>query len=250
MQEITPSVLGFGTTMSAGSILTLREVAKRLAQIRRLPSGKIAVPELLRLLRSGELKAGFEFPGTTVRWIPIPTSYWTAVSSAKFGSLRYIEGDKKKTGTYEVRIYDFVDEYMEVLSHNQQGTTSDTTAEMLRDELKKALCAAPRPYEVGITAEEWTAYLKRNQLSDAEPSQRSVAGRREKTSWSHLAPIIAGCMMIQYKRYSGSSSDQLAIATAIIEIAHKEEVPDLPAPDTLRDVISKAFARAEALSKQ
>ena len=185
-----------------------------------------------------------------MRWIPIPTSYWTAVSSAKFGSLRYIEGDKKKTGTYEVRIYDFVDEYMQVLSHNQQGTTSDTTAEMLRDELKKALCAAPRPYEVGITAEEWTTYLKRNQLSDAEPSQRSVAGRREKTSWSHLAPIIAGYMMIHYKRDGEASQDQLASATAILEIADEEGVPDLPAPDTLRDVISKALARADALSKQ
>src|SRR5271165_2703113 len=61
--------------------------------------GKPAVSKLLGLLKTGELKAGFEFPGTKVCWIPIPTSYWTGVSSHKFGSLRYIEHDKRKTGT-------------------------------------------------------------------------------------------------------------------------------------------------------
>jgi len=233
--------------MTAEPPLTLREVARRLGQVGCPQPGKPAVSKLLGLLKTGELKAGFEFPGTKVCWIPIPTSYWTGVSSHKFGSLRYIEHDKRKTGTYEVRISDFVDEYMQVVSQQVLGTASDSTA-ALRDELKKALFAAQKAYEVGITAEGWANYLERHQISVSEVSQKSSAGRREKTSWSHLTPIIAAHMMTLDKR-PDETRDHLYIATRILEIAKKEGIRDLPVAETLRDIISKVFARADDLTK-
>ena len=122
--------------MTADLPHTLREVARDLGRIRHPAKEKPAVLELLGLLKSGELKAGFEFPGTMVCWIPIPASFWTGVSSHKFGSLRYVQGDKHKTGTYEVRISDFIEEYIQVVSLQFQGAASNSVA-TLCDELRK-----------------------------------------------------------------------------------------------------------------
>ena len=110
--------------MTAERIIALREVAIRLARIRRLRAGKIPVPALLGLLKSGELNAGFQFPGATVTWIPIPTSYWTGISTHKFRSLQYKAGDKHKKGTYEVKIAEFIDEYLQIKAQSS-STESD-----------------------------------------------------------------------------------------------------------------------------
>ena len=224
----------------------LREVAKRLAQIRRLPNGKTAVPELLGLLKLGELKAGFEFPGTSVLWISIPTSYWTAVSTGKFGSLRYVAGDRKKTGTYEVEISDFVDEYIQAVSRRIEGTTPGSITAFL-NEMKKALSASQHAYEVAITAEDWANYLERHQIREPAVQKKSSGGRHPKTSWHHLTPIIAAYMMTLDNRPS-ESRDHESIAKMILQFGKEEDILDLPASDTLSDVISKIFARAKQLS--
>ena len=117
--------------------LPLRQVALLLGNIQRLPNSRHDVSGLLRLLKAGELKAGFEFPGTRVFWIPISTSYWTGVSSDKFRALRYQSGDKLKQGTYKVRISDFVDEYIQVVSPE-----ITVAIPAVLDELRKALSAA------------------------------------------------------------------------------------------------------------
>jgi hypothetical protein len=227
--------------------LTLREVVHRMHSILRLPSKATAVPRLLGLLKAGELQAGFEFPGTRVYWIPIPTSYWTAVSSYKFGSLRFVRGDKIRIGTYQVRIGGFADEYTRVVSQEIHEKPPESITAVL-NELKHGLSGAQRQYEVAITNEEWTKYLERNQITASALDNRSPAGRREKTSWHHLLPIIAAYLMTLDKR-SGESRDYLYIATSVRELASKEGIIDLPAVDTIKDVISKAFAQAEKLSR-
>jgi hypothetical protein len=229
--------------MIAEPNLPLREVAKRLAQIRGLPKGKTAVSALLGLLKTGELKAGFEFPGTSVLWISIPTSYWTAVSSNMFRSLQYVAGDKRRTGTYEVRISEFADEYMQAVSQQMAETTSTS----MLNEFKKALSAAQQRYEVGITAQEWMNYLERHQIREPAVQKRSSGGRHPKTSWHHLTPIIAAYMMTLDKRPS-ESLDHDSIAKMILQLAKEEDIPDLPAPDTLSDVIAKIFSRVKRLS--
>ena len=78
---------------------------------------------------------------------------------------------------------------------------------------------------------------------------RSPAGRREKKSWHHLVPIIAGYMMTLDKRPE-ESRDQIYIATRVHEQATKDHIPEIPSVDTIKDVISKAFDRAAELSKQ
>jgi len=225
---------------------TLREVAILLGKIKHLPNGRKDILGLHALLKAGELKAGFEFPGNKVYWISIPTSYWTGVTTYKFDSLRYKSGDKFKIGAYAVGIGDFVDEYMEVVSQEIRERTG--SMDTLLNELKRALSGAQKRYEVAITDEEWREYLKRNQIAAPALGKKSPAGRREKTSWHHLVPIIAAYVMTLDKR-PGESPDHLYIATRVHELASKEGIPDLPAVDTIRDVISKAFAQAEKLSR-
>jgi hypothetical protein len=79
--------------------ITLREVALRLAKIKSPATSKIDDGRLLSLLRSGDLKAGFEFPGATKRWVSIECNYWVTVDSQKFRSIRSDEDY-----TYKVRL--------------------------------------------------------------------------------------------------------------------------------------------------
>src|ERR1700686_2108942 len=110
-----------GGNMTDGPPFTLRQVAWQLAQVMRLPWGQAAVPQLLGLLKAGELKAGFEFPGTKVYWIPISMSYWTGISSHRFGTVWYAEGDDYKKGIFVVRINEFADEYVEIVARQSGG---------------------------------------------------------------------------------------------------------------------------------
>jgi hypothetical protein len=101
------------------------------------------------------------------------------------------------------------------------------------DELKAALAVTPRRFEV---VEEPT-----------QPEKRS-GGRREKTGWSHLVPLIAAYMMTLDKR-PNESRDHTYIATRIHELAKKQGIADLPASVTLEKTVSEIFAKAETFSK-
>jgi hypothetical protein len=224
--------------------LALRSVALHLGTILKVPKRKPAVSELLRLLKAGELTAGFEFPGTKVYWIPISTSYWTSVSTDKFRTLRYRHNDKLKTGTYKVRISDCVEDYIQVVSTDIRAiTTGSTEAALL--ELKKALSAAQDRYEVAITNEEWTKYLAAKGLPTSPAPQRSSAGRPPKTSWNLLAPIIAG-YMISLERSARDKADHGHIAEQVLQYAKDSGITKgVPAVNTLKDTISRALSLAE-----
>ena len=178
-------------------------------------------------------------------WIPIPKQYWVGVSSKKFRSLRYSPDDDHNTGTYEVRITDFIEEYIDVISQKIKATATDQFAASLQ-ELRKALSASKQQYEVAITAAEWIKYLEIHQIP--EPVLHETRGRHPKTSWHHLAPIIAAYMMTLEKRPQ-ESNDHDSIAKMILELAKKDGISDLPASDTLADVIAKTFTKAKKLSK-
>jgi hypothetical protein len=87
--------------MNAQPTITLRDVGRRLARLPSSKTGGIADGKLLGLLKAGELKAGFYFPGPYLSWIPISPSYWAGISSDQFTSIR--RSDKKNLrGTFKV----------------------------------------------------------------------------------------------------------------------------------------------------
>jgi hypothetical protein len=229
------------TIMTTEPPLTLREVALLLGKIVRLPNGKPDVRRLLALLKAEELNAGFEYPGIRMYWIRIPKSYWAGVNSRKFGVL-WFRTDDPRTGTYQVRIADFADEFFQVVSQEAAGTDA------VLEEMKKALSAARRRYEVVITNVEWTKYLERNQIPTSALQKRSYAGRPPKDVWHQLAPIIAA-QVITLDKQILDSRDYSSIAKSVYALANEEGIKGLPIVDTIKDVISKAFAQAEKLSR-
>jgi hypothetical protein len=94
--------------------LTLRAVALELGKSQAPNNSKIADGKLLGLLKSGELTAGFEFPGLVTRWVPIPATYWMRITSDKFRGIRR-GGNSRADGTYKVRVSSFVDEYFQLV---------------------------------------------------------------------------------------------------------------------------------------
>jgi hypothetical protein len=63
--------------------LTLRDAARRLARAKNPKARGTQAAELLGVLRSGELQAGFYILSGTI-WVDAPVTYWEAIDSAKF----------------------------------------------------------------------------------------------------------------------------------------------------------------------
>ena len=69
--------------MADVATISLHDAGQRLAELHGSKE-QIACGKLLSLLKTGQVKAGFQFPaGQTVLWITIPAHYWATVSSDK-----------------------------------------------------------------------------------------------------------------------------------------------------------------------
>jgi hypothetical protein len=138
--------------MFAEPVISLREVARRLPKVLKLPN-KTAASRLLSLLKSGDLEAGFQFPGKATRWIPISTNYWARIGTDKIRSLVRKSGDKKKPGTYKVRVSEFADQLVQAVAQElRQGLADGETkasVDLMLEEFRGALSAASERYEVG-----------------------------------------------------------------------------------------------------
>lgn len=64
-----------------------------------------------------------------------------------------------------------------------------------------------------------------------------------------MLPIVAAYMMTLDKR-PGESRDHNAIAGMVLQLAREEDIKALPTIDTMKDVISKIFNRADEFSTQ
>jgi hypothetical protein len=243
MEKMESSHTG-APTSADDPALSLRDVLKRLARIDRLPKKKTSVDKLLSLLRAGQIKAGFYFPASKLIWILIPQEYWVGLPKKRVQSLRY-SSEESGSGTYEVRITDFVDQYMDAVLQLIDSAASDQGAGVV-GELKRALSSSQKRFEVAVRVQDWKDYLERNNI--AEPALRETRGRHQKEGWRDLASIIAAYMMTLEKRPK-DSRDHDSIARMILQLAEGEKISDLPASDTLADLIAKTFIRAKNLSK-
>jgi hypothetical protein len=233
--------------MNLEPTLSLREVARHLAAMRSSQRGKIDDGKLLALLKAGELKAGFEFPGLVRRWIPIPKDYWVRISSDKFRSIRRGR-NKRMTGTYKVRIGRFATEYLQTVNQDigeyPKSEANSMSMAQPFDELRNALAISHLAFEVVIQDKEWKKYI---QSQPMQPGQ-NPRGRKQKKGWSHLAPLLAAYMMTLDKRPS-HSQDHDSLATNILAIAQAQAISDLPKRETLQKTVAQVFSQAEEFSK-
>jgi hypothetical protein len=234
----------------ATNTITLRDVAQRLARLPATQSGRVADSKLLGLLKSGDLNAGFVFPGRVAMWIAIPETYWATVSSYAFRSIRRSDDDDRQTGTYQVRISRFASEYVLAMKHQINGEhtlSEEGTTATLYDELKSALSHSSRRFEVVIREQEWLSYLARNNINEPSPSSKSKQGRAEKTGWRELSVII-GAYLIKHRQTTSEEMKLHLAAEHIHSLAKSSEISGLPSAATIKDTLSKIRAKADEIS--
>ena len=228
--------------MTVVATISLHDVGRRLAELHssREP---VACGRLLGLLKTGQIKAGFQFStGSTLSWwITIPAHYWaTKVRSDKFKMIRYSK-TSSKSGALTVRLGDFPEEVVakinEAPGHEQAAS----------DKWKGVLSATSHRYEVAIIEADWIAYEKQNPPSEPAPKKESKLGRPPK-NWKEVCVII-GAYIIKHHQISPKDKIKVELASEVIhKIAEDDHVFDLPTAPTIKEALSKILSRAETIS--
>jgi hypothetical protein len=221
--------------------ISLHDVGARLAQIRGTRE-RVAAGTLLSLLKSGQLKAGFQFPSlpATVTWVTIPNDYWATVSNDKFRMIRY-SSENRRSGVFKVRIGDFADVIAPSMLDGAKGN--------LPAKLKAILSATTRSYEVEIKESEWEAYRQNQPVMDA----KGKSGRHQKQEWRDVCVIIGAYLMNYLMNYQQKTSKPLKpehAAEAIFRHCKAAGMEHPPAAATIRDVLSNIQARSTTIGKQ
>ncbi len=226
--------------MAGFATISLHDAGRRLAELHGSRE-QVACGRLLGLLKSGKIKAGFQFSaGRAVSWITIPAHYWAEVTSDKFKMIRYSK-TSSKSGALKVRLGQFAEE---VVAQVNEAPGHDQAAS---DKWKEVLAATSHRYEVAIMEAEWAAYEKQNLPSGPVLVKKSTSGRDEKKGWREVFVIIGAYIVKHYE----ITSEQIKIEEAskkIHEIAKAQGIAGLPEAPTIRGELSKIRAKAETLS--
>jgi hypothetical protein len=223
-------------------VISLHEIASRLGKFRR-PPRPLDPETLLSLLKSGELKTGFHYPGQVTLWIAIPPKYWLTVGADKIRSVYYEDDNEQRPGTFKVRIGEFAAEYLKALSQAKIGKN----AAIVQEEFKIALETAGRRYDVVITEDEWASYLKRHSLEYPLPEKRSTSGRHENPSWRDVS-VIVGAYLIKHMQTTTELVKLEHAAEQIFHLAKDHNIANPPAAATIKDHLSKILATVESIS--
>jgi hypothetical protein len=229
-----------GLTVTVEQTITLRDVARRLAPLRH-SRDKVASDELLDLLKSGEITAGFRFPGCTILWIKIPVIYWVPFSSNKFRIIRH-SSKKKNSGVLTVQLGEFAEDIV-----NQLNAQLENKKTKDLDEWKALLKATTLSYEVEITVSEWANYLNRHNLTEPDPEIKSKSGRHQMPGWRDLSVII-GAYIIKHHSIEKEPIKLGEASIKIHQIAQAEKIIGLPSAPTIKEVLSNILSRAETIS--
>ena len=178
--------------MTIEQTISLRDIGRRLAPLQQ-SRDKVASDELLSLLKSGEIAAGFRFPGSAILWVKIPTHYWAQVTSAEFRQIRHSR-NRKNSGVYTVSPGDFAEDIVTQVNEQLEKKKSEAS-----EEWKAVLKATTRSYEVEITEREWADYLVRHNLTEPGPEIKSKSGRNQKKGWRDLSIIISAYIIKHYE---------------------------------------------------
>jgi hypothetical protein len=218
--------------------ISLREVALRLARIKEPTTKRIDHGWLLSLLREGDLRAGFEYPGFVRRWIPIQPTYWLNIDSGKFRSIRS-DGEY----TFKVRPRDFAEDYLNLVP--------STPSESLKEEFRVFLEGVSRKFEVVIQDEEWKRFLVAHKMQEPTfdtPKVKGRGGRYPMAAWDKLAVIIPAYLLAHHSEKNQPPNYRTA-AEQIYEMIVTSGIDkaSVPKPDRLKDVISEVYRKKESI---
>jgi hypothetical protein len=226
--------------MAVVATISLHDAGRRLAELHGSRE-QVACGRLLGLLKTGQIKAGFQFSaGSTLSWIAIPAHYWAKVSSNKFKIIRYSK-TSPKSGALTVRLSEFAEE---VVTQLNEAPGHERAAS---DKWKGVLAATSHRYEVAIIEADWIAYEKQNPPSEPAPKKKSKLGRPPKNR-KELCVII-GAYIIKHHQVSPEAKIKVELASEVIhKIAEDDKIFDLPTAPTIKEALSSILSRAETIS--
>jgi hypothetical protein len=210
----------------------LREVARNLALIKNPKAKGINSPELCRLLRAEELRAGF-YIGKTI-WIDIPMGYWQTVDTAK------IKKQINRTGgaTYRLKPSKFPDQVASIISNSFPQSEPSSEHSVVSEELAGLIGSISRPYEVTVKVAVFQEYLHRNNIALPPTSSVTRGGRPQKNSWPTLCGYVGAYFGAHVRDFPGCPVEIEATSKRILELAKEDGVGDLPDWTTLKEHVS------------
>jgi hypothetical protein len=212
--------------------ITLRDAARRLTLAKDPKAKKFAERDLLGLLRSGELKAGFYILSGTV-WIDVPLAHWEKTGGDKFRALHLRRGDPK-SGTYKVRANKFPDQVAKVICQK----VANDKAQQAENSVAAIVTAAAESYEVTLKSKDFQDYLERRGLKESFPT---TTGGRHQKNWRDVSSYMAAYMVAHHRDLTAALKTKEA-SEVVYKLAEAGGISDLPAADTIKDQISKAEA--------
>lgn len=217
--------------------MSLRDAGVRLAELHNTRD-KVAVGKLLALLRSGEIRAGVQFPiGAQSYWFAIPISYWVGISTDK---MRVIKFSKNKSGSGALKIQ------LGLFSEEVAAAVTQAHGDQLDNKAwAPVLAACSRSFEVSISQADWEDYESR--IPKPSASAGPGSGRREKSGW-RPALVITGAYIIKHRRETQENIKPKEAAEVIWKLCKAEEIADLPSPATIADELAKILKKAESIS--
>src|SRR5262249_54500986 len=100
-----------------------------------------------------------------------------------------------------------------------------------------------KSYEVVVKHTKFSNYLQEHGLE--ELGAATGVGRRRKEGWRELCSYMAA-YFAAHQRDRGAESIKIDQAKSdIIKLAREHKVPNLPAPDTIKEQIAKAMGLLE-----
>jgi hypothetical protein len=160
------------------------------------------------------------------------------VGHEKFRVIRRSSEDRK-SGTFKVRVGDFAGAVaIAVLERAGEKQSTEFSAE-----LKAILSATKRSYDVEIIESEWQAY----RLAHPMPHTKRKGGRYQKEGWRDLC-IIIGAYLMKHRAKTNESLKPEHAADVIFRIGKTENITDLPAAGTIKDVLSAIKAKSANIS--
>jgi hypothetical protein len=159
------------------------------------------------------------------------------VGHEKFRVIRRSSEDRR-SGTFKVRVGDFADVVAVAVLERAGEKPTEFSAE-----LKSILSATKRSYDVEIVESEWQAYRQ----AHPTPDPKRKAGRHQKEGWRDLCVIIGAYLMKHLEKTAEPLKVEHA-ADAIFGIGKTENIKDLPAAGTIKDVLSAIKAKLADIS--
>jgi hypothetical protein len=134
-----------------------------------------------------------------------------------------------------LRATEFPDQIARIICSSiglNEETSGQRRIESGLEPIADVIKATAQRYEVTIKMKDFSRFFQDHGLKENTTETR---GRKEKQSWRDVCSYMAAYMIAHYEE----GLTAVDSAKAIVDLAKKDDVKNLPSPDTLEEQVSK-----------